>query len=74
LDTEKAESSLFLKRVQAVKRDPTFSGFADRISGLYEKPTWVFICSEHLSGRFADEEKLKKHFEEKSHTRGFRQI
>ena len=68
LDKERAETSLFLKRVQAVKRDPAFAGFAGRISGLYEKPNWIFICSEHVSGRFANEEKLKKHFEEKSHS------
>jgi hypothetical protein len=66
---EKTEASEFHNRVKQVKLDPIFSGYANRISGLLERSSWVFVCSEHVSARLKDERELKLHFKNKAHTR-----
>jgi hypothetical protein len=66
---DKAVTLEFIKRIKQMKVDPAISGYGDRISGLFENSEWVFICSEHLEGRFTEEQELKKHFSENSHTR-----
>ena len=63
------KTSFFMKRLNEVKRDPSISPFAGLVSGLFENSEWVFVCSEHLTGRFVDEEKLKAHFNTESHRR-----
>jgi methionine synthase II (cobalamin-independent) len=72
LAKEKEATSKFLKRVKQAKLD--LPANRDMISGLFENSHWVFICSQHLSGRYADEQELKKHFSEKSHTRRTQRI
>lgn len=59
----------FIKMLKQTKLDPAIRSYSDMVSGLYENDEWVFVCSQHLSGRFLDEKVLKRHFAEESHRR-----
>ncbi|MDA4111350.1 MAG: hypothetical protein OK439_02345 [Thaumarchaeota archaeon] len=65
--SEKKITSEFLKRIKQVKLDPAISRYADLVSGLFENGQWTFICSQHVSARFANEEELKEHFRKEAH-------
>jgi hypothetical protein len=55
-------TSEFVKRVAQAKLDPAIRPSGDLVSGLFENNRWVFICSQHAEGRFANEEELKGNF------------
>ena len=61
------KTSEFVKRVTQAKLDPVIKPYADLVSGLFENDTWVFICSQHVAGRFSNEEELKDHFRNVAH-------
>jgi len=61
-DEETRITSLFLKRLAALKREPVLATNAFVVSGLYENATWVFICSEHKDVRMKDEDDAREHF------------
>jgi hypothetical protein len=64
---ETKNTSDFLKRMKQVKMDPTIIGYSDLISGLFEKDHWMFICKQHISSRFSNDEELKEHFRKAAH-------
>ena len=67
-EEELAETREFRDRIKRVKLDPEFARYVGRISGLYEKSHWTFVCSEHTSVRLKTEEALKAHFKNNAHT------
>ena len=64
---ETKKTTEFVKRITQVKLDPVIKGYADLVSGLFENGQWVFICSQHVSARFSNEEELKEHFRTEAH-------
>jgi len=64
---ETKKTTEFLKRITQIKLDPEIRGYSDLVSGLFENGQWVFICSQHVSARFSNEEELKEHFRKESH-------
>ena len=64
---ETSKTSQFLKRLKQVKLDPGLVGYSDQVSGLFENSEWIFVCSEHKTLRFVNEEELKEHFKNKDH-------
>jgi hypothetical protein len=64
---ETKKTTEFLKRIKQMKLDPAISGYADLVSGLFENGQWMFVCSQHVSARFSNEEELKEHFRNEAH-------
>ena len=68
-DEATAISSLFLRRLNALKKEPAISRNDFLISGLYENSAWVFICSEHKDVRLKDEDEAREHLKQTHSTR-----
>jgi predicted peroxiredoxin len=64
---ETKKTAEFVRRITQVKLDPSIKGFSDQVSGLFENGQWMFICSQHVSARFYNEEELREHFKNEAH-------
>ena len=64
---ERKQASEFLSRVNRMKMDPEIKGHGNMVSGLLERKRWTFVCSQHVSKRFASEEEVRKHFTKIAH-------
>ncbi|MFI5419978.1 MAG: hypothetical protein ACHQ1H_03335 [Nitrososphaerales archaeon] len=68
VSNETKKTTEFVKRITQVKLDSAIKGYSDLVSGLFENGQWMFICSQHVSARFSNEEELKEHFRNTPHT------
>ena len=66
---ETMKTSEFVKRIAQAKVDPAIIGYSDQVSGLFQNGKWMFVCSQHVFARFANEEELKGHFRNEPHTK-----